>query len=734
LAHGCTQSDNAENAAGVDTRLSEERIGFLADVLRWPPTEASPAPRSDDQDRAIGAGADAAGPLKGPSLVPCVLLVVDEDAARDQLMNMLGKRYRVTAVAGEHGALRAIHHVMPDLVLADTGRSPERGPHLVRALRASLIPDAIPVMLLSTDGSDAARIAAFEAGAVDFLARPFSTREIVARIAAHMALHQLRREVAELQEQQQQLTETARANAALRAEVAERRRIELALNLQIQVLNNIPAVAWTATPDGQLDFINQFFLDTTGLTVEECLAPASAWKTQVDTLPPFLSGLHPDHVGRVAKAFWDGLRSGSGWTFEAPFLYGNGHYRWRLDRAVPLNDARGQIVRFVGSSVDIDELRRAQEALQLSEKRARLIVDSALDAVITIEGNGHITTWNGQAEQVFGWTAAEAVGQPISELIIPSGQRHLHLQGLHRFLQTGEGPILNRRIETMALHRDGHIFPVELTVAPIRLQQGWTFSAFIRDLTAAKAKERVLRETQAELARVSRMTMTGGLAAWIAHEVNQPLSAVVSNGQTCLHWLSEHTLDLAKARAAAERIVRDARLSADVVYRVRAMATKREPEHTQLDINDVVNDVIMLLESSLQAHTVSVIRELSTDVPALLGDRVQLQQVVLNLIVNAVEAMSSVTSRPRTLRIQSRREGADSVVVSIHDTGEGIEAQAVNKMFDPFFTTKQSGMGIGLSICRTIVEAHSGRLWASQGRPSGAVFQFVLPAEPDRIR
>jgi PAS domain S-box-containing protein len=377
----------------------------------------------------------------------------------------------------------------------------------------------------------------------------------------------------------------------------------------------------------------------------------------------------------------------------------------------------------------IDELRQAQEALQLSEQRARLIVDMALDAVITIDAGGNITSWSRQAEQVFGWASTEIIGRPIAEIVIPAAQRSAHTSGLHRFLESGEGPILNRRIETTALHRHGHAFPVELTVAPIKLQQGWTFSAFVRDLTEQKAKETALRETQAELARLSRITTTGELAAWIAHEVKQPVSAVISNAQTCLHWLTDETLDLPKARAAAERIVRDARRATDVVTHIRAIATKADPEQNEVDINGLITDILALLDDTLRAHRIIVTSALAACIPPVLGDRIQLQQVLLNLLTNAIEAMVSVTDRPRTLHVLSRTEGTESIFVAIQDAGIGVEDQEPDKLFEPFFTTKQGGMGMGLSICRSIIEAHGGRLWATPGELTGAVFQFSLPIE-----
>ena len=456
------------------------------------------------------------------------------------------------------------------------------------------------------------------------------------------------------------------------------RRDEVAKRLQLEVLNNIPAVAWTVTPNGQCDFINRFYLDATGLSQEYCLTPFEQWKKGPNDLPPFLSPVHPDHRERTGGIFWNGIRSGRGWSFEAPFLHADGVYRWHFDRAVPLRDARGNLTRFVGTCADIEELKvaqenlvnsekrldaiidgspsliflkdlegryllvnrefersfglhrdkiigrtdrelfaseqaaafrdddlrvleaglpmrfeetaqtvdglrhsvvqkfppltsaghfyatggvafditdrkRAEEDLQESEERARLIVETALDAVITMDNLGTIVGWTAQAERMFGWSRAEALGQLLSELIIPQIHRQAHQAGLKRFLSTGEGPLLNRRIEVAALgHRDGHEFPVELTVAPMKVRRTWAFPALSSAISPnAGGTEEALRETQSELAGVARLTSMGELAASIAHEISQPLAAIVIDSKTCLRWLSAAQPDHGKAVAAA---------------------------------------------------------------------------------------------------------------------------------------------------------------------------------------
>jgi C4-dicarboxylate-specific signal transduction histidine kinase len=230
-----------------------------------------------------------------------------------------------------------------------------------------------------------------------------------------------------------------------------------------------------------------------------------------------------------------------------------------------------------------------------------------------------------------------------------------------------------------------------------------------------------------ELAHVTRVTTLGELAASIAHEVNQPLAAVVANAEACLRWLGRGTPDLDAARRSAEWIIDDGNRASDVIRRVRALANKTEIEKVTLDLNDVIEEVIALVQSELTSHLVSLRMELTPALPMVRGDRVQLQQVMINLMMNGVEAMQSVTDRPRELVIRSRQDETQQVLVSVMDCGVGISAENVDRLFNAFFTTKPSGMGMGLSICRSIIEAHGGRLGATANLSYGATFQFTLP-------
>ena len=252
-------------------------------------------------------------------------------------------------------------------------------------------------------------------------------------------------------------------------------------------------------------------------------------------------------------------------------------------------------------------------------------------------------------------------------------------------------------------------------------------SALIASLSEQKRAEEALREVQADLAHVTRVTTLGEIAASIAHEVNQPLAAVVANAEACLRWLDRGTPDLNAARRSVEWIIDDANRASEVIRRVRALANKSDVEKAPLDINDVVKEVIALVQGELVSHRVSLRMEFANALPVVPADRVELQQVVINLVMNGIEAMQSVTDRPRELLIRSLRDETQQVLVSVTDCGVGISAENADRLFNAFFSTKTIGMGMGLSICRSIIEAHGGRLWASANLPHGATFQFTLP-------
>ncbi len=251
--------------------------------------------------------------------------------------------------------------------------------------------------------------------------------------------------------------------------------------------------------------------------------------------------------------------------------------------------------------------------------------------------------------------------------------------------------------------------------------------ALLKQMEERKRTEEALQMTRDELTRVARITTIGELTASIAHEVNQPLAAVVANADACVAWLGLQTPDLAEARAAAERSVQGATRASDVIRRIRSLISKEAPQRGPVQINEVVQEAVALGELQAVRHGVSVELELTLDLPLILGDKIQLQQVILNLMRNGIESMSGIDNRPRRLLIRSREQQGGQILVLIQDTGIGVKADVMNLLFEPFFTTRSQGIGMGLPISRSIIEAHGGRLWAESTVDQGSVFQFTLP-------
>jgi PAS domain S-box-containing protein len=313
--------------------------------------------------------------------------------------------------------------------------------------------------------------------------------------------------------------------------------------------------------------------------------------------------------------------------------------------------------------------------------------------------------------------------------LTPNEWRDADEQAVEELRRTGTC----KAFEKEYIRNDGSRVPVLLGGATFGRGQDQGV-AFVLDLTERKEAEENLRESerryrdvQAELAHVTRVTTLGELSASIAHEVNQPLAAVLANAEACLLWLGRETPNLEKARRSVEWIINDCSRAGAVIQRIRALAKRTNIQREPLRVEDVIGEVVSLLQREMFSHRVSLRKEIPSALPMIFVDRIQLQQVIVNLMINSMEAMQSVTDRPRELTIRSRRDGAHQVLLTVEDRGVGISAENAERLFSPFFTTKPTGMGMGLSICRSIIEAHGGQLWAESNLPDGAAFHFTLP-------
>src|SRR5277367_670076 len=383
-------------------------------------------------------------------------------------------------------------------------------------------------------------------------------------------------------------------------------------------------------------------------------------------------------------------------------------------------------LQFAGAVLDLTKSReREVESTGLAA-----IVSSSDDAIISKTLDGNIVSWNAGATNIFGYEATEMIGQSIFRLIPPELQEE-EKRILTR-LRQGERVL---HYETDRIAKDGRRIEVSMSVSPLVDKSGKVVGAakVARDVTASRRAEAELQQVRTELARVARVTTLGELTAAIAHEVNQPLTGLVSSGNACLRWLAGDMPNLKAARESVERMISAGSRAGEVIRRIRALVGKAPPLQDRLNINDAITEVIALIRGEIQRNRISLRTKLSTDVPLVLGDRIQLQQVILNLILNAMEAMSDVNPQPRELSVSSAKDGPSGALVSVQDSGTGLDGTVLDRLFEAFYTTKAHGMGIGLAVSRTIIQAHGGRLWAAPNVPQGAIFQFTLPADGEEL-
>ncbi len=353
----------------------------------------------------------------------------------------------------------------------------------------------------------------------------------------------------------------------------------------------------------------------------------------------------------------------------------------------------------------------------------RSILETVPDAMILIDQQGIVQSFSSAAERLFGYTPAEIAGQNV-RLLMPSPYREQHDTYLTRYLATGERRVIGIGRVVMGQRKDGSTFPMELSVGEVNQGDRRFFTGFVRDLTERQQTDRRLQELQDGLVHASRLRSMGQMAAALAHELNQPLTATANYVRGALRLLDAAQPDLGRVRQAMKLASEQTLRSGEIIRRLRAFVARGEVVRSPAVVSQLIEEASALALVGAKQHGIKVLISIAADLPMVVVDRVQVQQVLLNLIRNAVEAMEQSTIRQ--LSVTASPQDA-SVLVSVADTGDGVPPEIAAKLFQPFITSKQDGMGVGLSLCRTIVEAHGGKLWMEAPPSGGSVFSFTMP-------
>ena len=469
------------------------------------------------------------------------------------------------------------------------------------------------------------------------------------------------------------------------------------------VINTIPAMVWSALPDGSIDFVNQRWLNYFGLPFEKIRG--HAWT----------NAIHPETRASTVKKWHAALAKGEPFEFAALLQRGDGDYRWFVTRSAPLRDEQGRIAKWYGTKTDVEDRKRADDELRKQKEILEKIFEHIPAMIAFIGKDRQIELVNPEWERTIGWTLKELHEQNL-DIFAEAYPDPQYRQMVLDFVaaSTGEWTDLKVRV------RDGRVIDAEAAV--VHLSDG-TSVAIGQDISERKRAEAALQEVQARLARITHLVAMGE----IAHEVNQPLAAIVTNANFSLRQLATAAPNLEGVREAIVEIANDGARASAIIARIRGRLQKGTAERIELDLNQIIQEVTALLRAELARNRVSLLADLAVDLPRVSGDRIQIEQVLINLVMNGVEAMHSLHHRRRELMIRSARNH-NEVFVQVQDSGEGLDPQQFEQIFEPFFTTKPKGIGMGLAISRSIIESHGGRLWA-ESNTKGALFQFSLPVQ-----
>ena len=513
----------------------------------------------------------------------------------------------------------------------------------------------------------------------------------------------------------------ARSVLVVTRDVTDSKRAEEALRTSEQtfrlMVESIPGLVSSTNAAGEIEIANQQLLKYVGKTLEEL----KDWHMLV----------HPDDVASVAVRWNCSIETGDPYDDEYRLRRADSVYRWFHVRGLPLRNKEGHIVRWYVLITDVDERKKADERVQRSE--AYLAEGQRLAHTGSWAWNVRTRDafWSEEMFRILGFDP-EITKPTLSEFLAkvhPEDRQRIERKAQMESAGVDEDAEADFRV----VLADGTIKHLHSVARLMRNEMGEVTEVVgttmdVTDRKQAEDERERLRQAQADLARVARVTTMGELTASLAHEINQPIAAAITNSNTCLRWLTRDPPDVEEAREAASRIAKDATRAADIIRRIRLLFQKGAPQQELVDVNEVIREMMVLLGSEADRCLASIRADLATDLPKVMADHVQLQQVFTNLMLNGIEAMKDAGTL-RELTIKSERASNSHLLISVSDTGVGLAPRQTDEIFNPFYSTKPNGIGMGLAISRSIIESHGGRLWATANNGPGATFHFTLPSE-----
>jgi two-component system sensor kinase FixL len=474
-----------------------------------------------------------------------------------------------------------------------------------------------------------------------------------------------------------------------------------------------PVMVWMSGADKLCTYFNKHWLTFTGRPLEREVG--HGWS----------EGVHPDDFERCLDTYVRAFDARREFRMEYRLRRFDGEYRWLLDTGVPRFDADGAFEGYVGSCIDITDQKRVEEALRESEASLRVLLESTSAIPWVADAQSWRITYVGPQ-------ATKLLGYPVDAWYEDGfWSDHIHPEDREAaiaFCLEHSARDTDFELEYRMLAADGHNVRLH-DVVNVVAENGTpkVLRGFLIDVTARRQAEEESRSLREQLVRVGRVSLMGELAASIAHEVNQPLCAIVSNAQAAQRLLAGEGFDLDEARLALQDIIQDGQRASAVISRIRGFLQQAPPKHAPLDVNDLIREVSALVRSEMARKGVALKLELAAELPPVLGDRVQLQQVILNLLTNGADAQDGAGREAPELVVRSAVDEAGAVTVAVQDFGVGLDPQTIDRIFDAFVTAKPGHLGMGLAICKSLIAAHGGRIWASRNAGAGTTFRFTLP-------